>query len=647
MSTDNEIYEEISWNVEVVQQLINKEKDADNLFVELDSYFTVGIRFSDSFWDFNFARKIPLSADKNRFDFAKIISKEFRVIIKKNVIRDLYISKNNRTTTTHGYYMRMRRFALFLQNEKFMHNFAHITPSIIQEYIDKKLSNTTKKNISTNLFAIRKMLDELEFGGYSLDYSSFEPIMNSIPVGEIIAESESNKHPNIPKQLHERIIKCALRDMEDETLRLQSCIMACLIVILARTGMRNGELRILEAGKLKEETIFKNKKSAYYLEFFTFKTTSTREGRWTQTFLFPDSLKAYQTLEKITEEQRNKLNTNYLVNSYKGRVLSNTSFYDRFDGFFLRHQEELGFNSLSEIEKLQLKQRTFKNLLEAKTFKSNYCEPVDCDLLLSQPIYTLNPHQFRVALANWLKDRGLTIEWIREHMNHMESEMTMWYFRDPESVKETLYYRASMDGTRIEAQKANLVKELTDPDLVQAYETINKFLKKKKLNIFKNIDEILRILKKSAVKESLVGMCTKAIGTLCEQQKRLALLEKHFYISYQLPDITSFDFNYKRLIEKLKVVEHNKALSQINPKFQKDYELEFTALKNFYQNRFKPEHEDLVEKVAIDGEIEILKAYPQLKQVIGRLTEIDKEVQEWVKKLNLENLLANEQNNIK
>ena len=59
-------------------------------------------------------------------------------------------------------------------------------------------------------------------------------------------------------------------------------VIACLIVIESRTGMRQGELRLLEVGKLDELSIFEDKVSVHYLNFFTYKSQSTKNGRWTE-----------------------------------------------------------------------------------------------------------------------------------------------------------------------------------------------------------------------------------------------------------------------------------------------------------------------------------------------------------------------------
>src|SRR5690606_31738011 len=134
------------------------------------------------------------------------------------------------------------------------------------------------------------------------------------------------------------------RDTVDKSLRIQDRLIACQIVILSYTGMRKGELQRLEEGKLQELSIFEDKEKAYYLEFFTYKTTSARDGRQTKTIAYPETIKAYKTMEEVSKERRTLSKTKYLHVNNSGKRYSDTSFYYRFDGFFFRHQKEI-FNN--------------------------------------------------------------------------------------------------------------------------------------------------------------------------------------------------------------------------------------------------------------------------------------------------------------
>jgi hypothetical protein len=181
-------------------------------------------------------------------------------------------------------------------------------------------------------------------------------------------------------------------------------------------------------------------------------------------------------------------------------------------------------------------------------------------------------------------------------------------------------------------------KELSEPELIKAYEEINKFLKKKKFNIFKDIDEIINTLKYNPLRESIVGVCTKHLGMLCERQYRLATFEKWYFLSPKVPNIESFDFTYKRFIDKSKIVQHNKELVQQDSKYQRDYENEYSSLIKFYQNRVLQEHELLLSILNEKGKEIILSSYPQLEIIISDIENVNEEITKWASTLNLKNV---------
>ena len=186
--------------------------------------------------------------------------------------------------------------------------------------------------------------------------------------------------------------------------------------------------------------------------------------------------------------------------------------------------------------------------------------------------------------------------------------------------------------------KKFIINELLEPELKKAYEEINKFLKKKKFNIFKDIDQIINVLKYNPLRENIVGVCTKHLGILCERQYRLATFEKWYYLSPTIPNIESFDFTYKRFLEKVKIVQHNKQLVQQDSKYQRDYENEYTALKKFYQNRLLPEYELVLFKLKDEGEESLRSSFPQLEGIISKIDEISKEISKWTSILMLKNV---------
>jgi integrase len=620
----------IEWNIDHVSILAGEQYYLRDDFIEEPSLLiNKNLRFSDHKW--NIADKLHPKA--HPLDFTSIRSKLFRVFLKKITLRNLYI-KRNRNSTVYNKFKEIKKFILYLENEKYMYDLRYLTPEVIREYAETiKKSKLTKNYLARLLKGVENFLQEVQYSGYDLDLSEFQEIL-VVPLSERKAESEARKIPNIPKKIFNHLNKCALNDMKDETLRKQDRMIACLIVILSHTGMRKGELHRLEAGKLNDITILNKKAKAYVLEFFTYKTTAYKNGIWTKTIAFPETVQAYRTLEELSKEKRIKGDTNFLFLNRFNKIYGRTSFDNLFDAFFFRNQKKI-FEGISDDEKGQVQRMKIDNYLLQAIGRNIHNAPK-----IGETMYALNPHQFRVAVANILKDK-VSLQWIRRHMNHLDEEMTKHYFRDDNVIKQTLFKRAANDGKTLELkpENNNLIKnELSEPELQRAYEEISKFLKKRKFNIFKDIDEIIKTLKYNPLRENIVGVCTKHLGLLCERQYRLATLEKWYYLSPKVPNIESFDFTYRRFIDKAKIVQHNKGLYEQDLKYKRDYENEYSALQKFYQNRVLPEHKLLGNTLNKDGKEDIYSSFPQLKDIIFSIDNVNKEIAKWVSTLSLKSM---------
>ncbi|KKB26184.1 tyrosine-type recombinase/integrase [Staphylococcus carnosus] len=263
---------------------------------------------------------------------------------------------------------------------------------------------------------------------------------------------------------------CALKDIDDKELSIRNKVISCAVVILFYTGMRRNELLSLEANKLKEISIFKNTKKAYVLEFMTYKTVRESNGRWTKAKAFPELVFAYQSLENLTLPVRKEHQSNYLFLNKLGNILGKPQLITHLDNFFHRHQNDIGIANLEGKELQQLKKRVFN-----EDHYKIYGYPKKKEWI-NQPFYSISTHQFRVALANNLKDK-VSLEWLQEHMNHLSQEMTKYYFRDDDEMKETLIYKSNKDGTQLDL---TLKDDLDSEEKVQeACKIINEFLTQK------------------------------------------------------------------------------------------------------------------------------------------------------------------------
>lgn len=622
MTNKNNHSYNLKWNIEEAVKFINEPAQKIMNSKEF-TYLTDKILFRDDFWDFRYLYK-PKGNHTHMYDFGKLTSAEYKVLLKRIVIQQLLIRKKRFTTVWTNFYY-IRRFLIYLESKLIYHveeiklsDIKNFTELLNYEYYDSK----RKFSYSLKLF-----FDECYINNLTELKSQIFAYLNNYALWS--REKKFNKRGktfNIPHQIQKNIIMCALKDIDDKELSIRNKVISCAVVILFYTGMRRNELLSLEANKLKEISIFKNTKKAYVLEFMTYKTVRESNGRWTKAKAFPELVFAYQSLENLTLPVRKEHQSNYLFLNKLGNILGKTQLITHLDNFFHRHQNDIGIANLEGKELQQLKKRVFN-----EDHYKIYGYPKKKEWI-NQPFYSISTHQFRVALANNLKDK-VSLEWLQEHMNHLSQEMTKYYFRDDDEMKETLIYKSNKDGTQLDL---TLKDDLDSEEKVQeACKIINEFLTQKKLNIFNDLDEILNIFKNNPFNESLVGLCSKAIILLCERQDKLNTIETWYYNSPTIPSIVAVDFTIKRFFEKCQVVNHNKNLAKKNEVYTRNYEVEKESLNRFYNFKLLPEIKLLKKYINQNKPTELIKIHPNLESTVSELVSIEKEISNWIEILDL------------
>ncbi|MEE3892819.1 tyrosine-type recombinase/integrase [Priestia megaterium] len=628
----------ITWYFDNISEILHPQEHSgvsnspEEILSEPFLQLTEKVNASDYHWDFSEADRFYRSPYFYNYNFENIDSVSYRILLKRMVIRELY-ERENRYSTTNTYFNLVKKFIGFLESN-FIYNPMLIYPQLIADFFLQEkplISENTKRQ---GLFAIRLFLEELQYQYADFQLNQFEKVLKSYSSTKIEVEKNSGKTPNIPRSLLNQIIQLSLKDLEDPKTPENYKMIACMILILSQTGMRRGEFLILERDRLREISIKKGEKKAYYLEFLTYKTTLHKDGKWTETHMNELAVKAYRTLISLTTN-RHKQNptTVSLYCNKKGDFYNRSAIEKHIRCFFSRHQKTLNFSSLkgehiAGLSKWEIKKSDVNDYL--------YVNKED----ISETFYYVPPHQFRVAVANELRDKGVSLQWIKRHMNHLEEEMTEHYFRGDKTstIIEAFKSRASQDGSQLEMDMSNikneeLKKEIEEPQLREAYEAINKFLKKKKLNIFKNLDEILSLLQNTPVRETKAGFCTNTI-ILCERQERLAMMEKWYYVRPQVADITAIEFTLERFENKIKLIAHNKKVAAQNKKYQRQLELEQKSLHQFYKNKLLPELNLLKGNIKQLGQKELIARYPKLQKIIENIESIEGGIPKWVMNMN-------------
>ncbi|WP_261303614.1 tyrosine-type recombinase/integrase [Paenibacillus andongensis] len=654
------------------------------------------VNFAHSNWDFSGLDKKHNKRYCYIYDFTDIKNRSFRVILKRLVIRKRFTFRNE-FTTVKVTFQDIINLIRYLIEKCHVFSPQFITSLNINEYIEEKCMHHSSKTKSRTIGNINFFLNEIESAYPEFKINEFNLSEIRPTAAEKSSQNENNKTPNIPRDTLNRIIQCALTDINDDryddyisltefakitgrnseylrnkvknngfpgaykgfstegwripkvyishasdidekklldelnNIRPPSLIermTACIIIILSQVGMRRGEAMLLEINKLEEIAIFNNQQRAYYLSFFTYKTSSEKDGRWTESNMNDLAVKAYQKIEELGIARRNGMQ--YLFCTSNGNSYTPKGFGNQINNFFVRHQQLLGFDTLNN-EQLDMVEKW-----EISNEDIRVCKDLGTKDL-GKTFYKVNPHQFRVAVANGFLKSGVSLQWIRRHMNHLEEEMTKHYFRDDKQMRDTLTNRAMKDGSLLETNIENISnekikEELSVPELKEAYDAINRFLDKNKLNVHEDLDKIVSLLSETTIRENEMGYCVNALGRLCEHQERLTTMEKWYYAKIQIADIQHFEFTCKRMLEKVKLVEHNYRICQENDKFKRQYELELQSLKAFYENKYKPELDLYLQDIEIDGEEYVHRKYPNLEQCHFYIEEIGNGVIHWLMK---------------
>ncbi|MCY9692206.1 tyrosine-type recombinase/integrase [Paenibacillus alginolyticus] len=652
------------------------------------------VNYSESIWDFSNHDKKHNKRYCYIYDFTEIKERAYRVILKRLVIRKRF-TYGNEFTSVQVTFQDIKKLISYLIKDCYIFSPQFITSSSVNQYVDKKCMHLSSKTKSRTIGNIQFFLNEIESAYPEFKISEFNLSEIRPTAAEWNSQNQNNKTPNIPREILNKIIQCALIDINDDryddyisipefaklsekseeylrnkvktngfpgaykgskiegwripkiymshvnkidekklldeldNMRPPSLIermTACMIIILSQVGMRRGEAMLLEINKLKEIAIFNNQQKAYYLSFFTYKTSSKKDGRWTESNMNDLAVKAYQKIEELGTARRN--GKQYLFCNFNGNSYSPHGFGNQIDNFFVRHQKSLGFDTLNN-EQLDMVEKWEISDEDTNIYKDLGKED------LGKTFYKVNPHQFRVSVANGFLKSGVSLQWIRRHMNHLEEEMTKHYFRDDTQVRETLANRAMKDGSLLETNIAKISnqkikEELSVPELKEAYDTINRFLNKNKLNVHEDLDKIVSLLLETTIRENEMGYCVNAIGRLCEHQERLTTMEKWYFAKIQIADIRHFEFTCKRMLEKVKLVEHNFKICQENDRFQRQYELELQSLRALYENKYKPELDLYLSDLDVNGEEHVHREYPNLEKCHYYIEEIGNGVASWL-----------------
>lgn len=593
----------------------------------LDFPVTSNVNFADDLWVFKEFKRFKGEEWAYKYEFNKL-DPTYKNYAKYMVLRALF-NKNNRFTTVKSKYYVIKSFIEYLtEHHIFVGNLIDI--SCIEGFL---ATTQSERSLSDKKNAIKLFLSEIELRVPGVHFLECYKYLNKIDSKKVKAEREKGKHKFIDVDTHNRIISLALRDLQNKNLCITQHSTSCMIVLLAETGMRLGEFRLLEVDRLEEISLKGETEVFYYLNFRTYKTVKEKDFKWTRSFITKNALIAYKTLSEIHSKKRT---TNYLFINEEGTQVSKTSLRKYLIEFFYRHKSELQLDKIVDPEVRQFavtRKRNFKGL----TFIPD--DEIDTD------VYYVTFHQYRVVLATILYNKGYHLDFIRQHMNHLTDEMTKHYIRIEESQKlemnavETLMRRSSRDGSTLntdnnESNDKYIQEELQSQQYQEVYKQINDFLKKNKLNIFNDINQIINKLSRNdtAIGDMELGVCAKSFNKLCERNQYISSINDAYYIGIQINSLDDLPYSIKCFQEKSMIIEYNEKLYKKNPKYRNEFERELKGIKKYIERKLNPEIMLLKDEINKIGHEEVYNKHPELEEIIRNISCIEMEIKRWKEK---------------
>ncbi|MGQ7874946.1 tyrosine-type recombinase/integrase [Bacillus sp. 1A] len=616
----------LQWYVDELEELFVKPEINQ---MNLNNIFRLPLRnkeiyFNDDIWDFFDPVTIIVGKHNDyNFNFSEVVN-PFKTYAKQYIL-ELILIKRLRFSTIKQRYKCLMKFMNFL-NDKLVDDYKLFSHSLFKQYIEEVCKDISEILKSVQIKVVVAFLKKIEFydGRVNFKYI-YKYLLSTINQQQIQAEIENRKTTLIPEDILNCIIKVALDSILDENQDKITKKAACMIILLSQTGMRVGELRLLEANQIEEVNIFNGNEKISYLKFITYKTITGESYAWTKTFLTQHAVLAYNTLVEMTKEDRKKENSAYLLGvygktgRYKGRPLESQCIRRALFNFVLKNKDKIPCLNLSLDE-----DDNFKSLSVYDIKKFRYSpQALIKGLKDTDIVYCPLPHQYRVTVCTKLYEQNVDLDWIREHMNHLSLYMTQHYIREQNKYENQM--KEAQKGIRklIEEEKTILS---SDKEVEKAlHRKINLFIKKNNLNVSVDVAEIIEGLKgNSPIREKEQGYCIKSnYGRQCPKNLELDIPEisPSHIASFEFLDIT-----YNRYIKIKETIMYNQ-----NNGFNVEAEREKKRLVRLVENYLLPELEDLHKEVSQRGAEHVIKENPELYNIVNSFVVIKEEVLKWIK----------------
>lgn len=616
-------------NNALVGEFYNKLKGKNNLSFVNDTFLVnirsndilpvsdATIRFSDDIWEIHTINQINLAKTKGKINF-EYIHYEYRDIVKGVIYKYLVIDELA-ANTIEGKFRLIKGFVNYLTSLRIF-NVKTITLRDILKFFDEmeEMSAHHRQAYKTTIIDLLQFIEVnnlVDSNQYIDIYKYFNKNKATL---ELKIEKENGKTPEVPIDFFNKLVSCASSILENSSARFQEKQEACVIIFLSQIGLRVGEVKLLQKNSMYSIYIFNESEKVYYLNYVSPKAKKKKA----KTFMTNLAKKAYDYMNTNSNQA-----SKYLFTNNNGTMCTENQLRHLVLLFCVRNYKYLGCLNRVIDKSEGLCVLKYKDLKKPSVY---VCDDLLGEFKKEDYLVYPSPHQFRVSVCNWLIRSGKSIDWIREHMNHLDYETTLHYSRRQEKDKKEKEIAATLLKEVIKKDV-----KLIGKDSGILVTKIDEFIKNNKYNVSTDLDEIVKKLQgKIPIRQKESGYCIKSsFGRKCTHDGysqdiycAFGVCPNHF-TTYKMVDISYKAFNDLKRTIKYNI--ENKFLSQAN--------MELNKLKRVINEALEPEFEELKNEIDKMGVEHIASNNPNLKEIVQNYDIILKEVNKW-KDIKLEQI---------
>ena len=419
---------------------------------------------------------------------------------------------------------------------------------------------------------------------------------------KIAEKRDDTRLPNIPEKVAQEIRTTALKVMRDESVEYRFRLVACAIIMLFRLGVRIDDLMDFRTDDLKKDATEVKGYKISYITYFIHKLTRHNGEAFNHTiFASSDCVEAFETMINIRQTQ-SAANTDYLF-VYKDKSITKQKFTQGFYPLYMYtfHPD------ICNTDK-------YKDVFTPNS--SSQIPPAK-----GHTLYFPETRQYRVYLCTELYAKGVSRNFVEEHLKHLSVSMANYYNRPEDKLPEYITYAENVLETMI-VEKVNPIGLAGQ----QIRQNIEQFLQKNEFNVKKDFGTIMDVLgDKVSIRAKTGGFCFKTSLVPCAQEAGT----NKMLCAYNLcPNVYSFyymvDYSYSEFKGHIEAYEQNFFKGLKNSAQKELYEIQSLILR-----ALEPQIRQLEEEIQKYGFKTIIEKHPNVIEIAKDLENIKKEIKEW------------------